>query len=113
MAHFAQINSDNVVVEILVVPDNQEHRGQDYLAIDCGLGGTWIQTSYNNNIRMRYATKGGKYDPELDIFIRPQPWPSWVLDVNYEWEPPVPMPTDGQMYMWQEETQSWISAGDE
>ena len=113
MAHFAQINSDGVVVQVVVVPDSQEHRGQDYLAVDCGLGGTWIKTSYNGNIRKRFATKGGKYDSDLDIFIRPQPYPSWTLNTDYEWEPPTPMPDDGQMYMWEESTQSWVIAGGE
>jgi len=71
MAHFAQIDENNIVVEVLVVPDDQEHRGQDFLAVDLGLGGTWIQTSYNHNIRGTYAGIGYTYDPDTDEFVPP------------------------------------------
>lgn len=69
MAHFAEINAENKVVRVLVVPDNQEHRGQEYLADDLDLGGRWIQTSYNNNIRGKFAGVGDTYDDEADLFI--------------------------------------------
>jgi len=62
MAHFAEIDGNGIVKQVLVVPDQQEHRGQDYLANDLGLGGTWIQTSYNHRIRKQYAGIGFKYD---------------------------------------------------
>lgn len=107
MAHFAQIDENNFVVNVLVIPDEQENRGQDYLAIDCGLGGTWVQTSYNNNIRHRYAVIGGKYDPNSDVFLYPQPYPSWTLDSNYDWQPPVARPDDGNLYVWNEAKQQW------
>lgn len=68
MAHFAEINKKNIVVRVLVVPDDQEHRGQEYLADDLGLGGTWVQTSYNAKIRNKYASPGDKYDKRKDIF---------------------------------------------
>ena len=71
MAHFAEIDDTNTVIRVLVVPDDQEHRGQDFLAIDLGLGGTWLQTSYNNNIRGVYAGIGYTYDPNLDVFVPP------------------------------------------
>ena len=73
MAHFAEIDDTNTVIRVLVVPDEQEHRGQEFLANDLGLGGTWLQTSYNNNIRGVYAGIGYTYDPDLDIFIAPPP----------------------------------------
>jgi hypothetical protein len=73
MAHFAQIDNNNIVLQVLVVPDSQEHRGQQYLANDLNLGGVWIQTSYNNRIRKNYAGIGYKYDEELDAFIPPKP----------------------------------------
>lgn len=106
MAHFAQVDESNTVVQVLVVPDEQEHRGQEYLASDLMLGGTWLQTSYNNRIRKQYAGIGYTYDPAADVFVAPQPYPSWSLDSNHDWQPPVPMPTDG-MYYWDEEGQQW------
>lgn len=73
MAHFAEIDSDNKVLRVLVVDNSQEHRGQEFLAEDCGLGGTWIQTSYNANIRGKFAGIGDVYDPINDVFITPEP----------------------------------------
>jgi hypothetical protein len=72
MAHFAQLNENNVVTQVLVVPNEEEHRGQAFLAIDLGLGGTWVQTSYNANIRGKYAGPGDIYDAENDEFV-PRP----------------------------------------
>jgi len=72
MAHFAEIDNDGIVLRVLVVGDDQEHRGQDFLANDIGLGGTWIQTSYHDNIRKRFAGIGFRYDAELDAFITPK-----------------------------------------
>lgn len=71
MAHFAEIDKDGFVVRVLVVDNSQEHRGQEFLAEDLGLGGTWIQTSYNSNIRGKYAAIGDKYDEKKDEFIAP------------------------------------------
>jgi hypothetical protein len=72
MAHFAKINSNGIVEEVLVVSNDLEHRGADFLAVDLNLGGTWIQTSYNATIRKNYAGIGYKYDEHLDAFIAPQ-----------------------------------------
>lgn len=107
MAHFAQIDENNVVVNVVVVPDEQEHRGQDFLADDLKLGGTWIQTSYNNNIRKQYAMIGGTYDPVADEFVAAQPHYGWVLDENNDWQPPVPYPDDGNLYYWDPDRQ-WV-----
>lgn len=71
MAHFAQIDENNVVVQVLVVPDKEEHRGQDYLANDLKLGGRWIQTSYNSRYGKRYAGIGMTYDETTQDFIPP------------------------------------------
>lgn len=71
MAHFAEIDKDGFVLRVLVVDNSQEHRGQDFLAKDLGLGGTWIQTSYNANIRGKYAGVGDRYDKDKDEFIAP------------------------------------------
>jgi hypothetical protein len=71
MAHFAEIEN-NIVTRVLVVPNEQEHRGQEFLANDCNLGGTWIQTSYNATIRKNYAGIGYSYDSVRDAFIYPK-----------------------------------------
>ena len=69
MAHFAEIDDSNIVIRVLVVPDEQEHRGQEFLAEDLRLGGRWVQTSYNARIRGKYAGIGDVYDEERDVFI--------------------------------------------
>jgi hypothetical protein len=71
MAHFAELNN-NVVLRVLVVPNEQEHRGQEFLADDLGLGGTWIQTSYNATIRGKFAGVGDTYDSVNDVFVAPE-----------------------------------------
>lgn len=73
MAHFAEVDSNNIVTRVLVVPDEQEHRGQDFLANELGLGGTWVQTSYNGRIRKNYAGISYSYDAARDAFIAPRP----------------------------------------
>ena len=120
MAHFAKIEN-NIVTQVLVVPDNQEHRGQDYLANDLGLGGTWIKTSYNTYgnvhktgetpLRKNYASVGYEYDSHWDAFRQPKPFPSWKL--NYEtflWEAPISKPEEEEGYFWRwaEINQEWI-----
>ena len=80
MAYFAEIDSNKIVVRVLAVPDDQEDRGHDFLADDLGLGGTWIQTSYNNRIRKNYAGIGYTYDEIRDAFIPPKPDGDYVLD---------------------------------
>lgn len=73
MAHFAEIDSSNKVIRVLVVSNDQEHRGEEFLSEDLGLGGRWIQTSYNNKIRGKFAGIGDTYDEETDQFIAPEP----------------------------------------
>jgi hypothetical protein len=118
MAHFAEIDSDNVVVRVLVVPDDQQERGQDFLANDLGLGGTWVQTSYNTfagehslggtPFRKNYAGIDYTYDAPRDAFIAPKPFASWTLNENTcLWEAPIAAPTDGKIYDWDEETITW------
>ena len=108
MAHFAEIDENGVVLQVLVVPDEQEHRGHEFLSVDLGLGGTWVQTSYNARIRKNYAGIGYTFDAERDAFIAPQPFASWILNEDTcHWEAPVPYPTDGVMYAWNEETTDW------
>ena len=80
MAHFAEIDTNNIVTRVLVVPNEQEHRGHEFLSSDLGLGGLWIQTSYNSNIRKNYAGIGYAYDPGFDAFIPPKCHDEAVLD---------------------------------
>lgn len=107
MAHFAEINENNIVQRVLVVDNSQEHRGQDFLADELGLGGRWIQTSYNNNFRKQYAGEGYYYDETKDIFVSPKPYPSWALDENNNWKAPIEQ-TDLLTY-WDENTLSWVN----
>lgn len=107
MAHFAKINADNIVEEVLVVPDEQEHRGEEYLN-ELGIEGTWIQTSYNANIRKRFAGIGYEYLENEDAFRSSSPFPSWVWNSEvWEWEAPTPKPEDENNYSWNEELQQW------
>jgi len=121
MAHFAEINEDNIVVNVLVIPDEEQHRGQEYLAEDMNLGGIWLQCSYNtfNNthrlggtpFRGNFPGVGHKYDSELDAFIEPKPeeFPSFVLDTDLLiWTPPIPRPEDGINWKWEEDSVSWV-----
>jgi|TARA_Y100000296_G_C5098164_1_gene218471 hypothetical protein len=120
MASFVEIDENSIVLRGLVVPDDEEHRGQEFLADDLGLGGTWIQTSYNTHgnvhrlggtpFRYNYAGIGHTWDAENEAFYAPQPYGSWALDENYVWQPPTPMPDDGNVYYWDEDTTSWIEA---
>ena len=90
MAHFARIDETNIVTDVLVIADDQEHRGQQFLADDLGLGGTWVQTSYNTfggvhqnggtPLRKNYAGIGYTYDADRDAFIPPKPDGSYTLD---------------------------------
>jgi len=102
MSHFAKIDSNNVVTEVIVAE-------QDF--INSGAVGDsflWIQTSYNKNFRKNFAGKGFTYDKIRDAFIPPQPYPSWTLNEDTcLWECPVARPSDGNEYSWNEETQAW------
>ena len=108
MAHFAQIDENNIVIEVLSVEQAE---------IDSGLLGdpdTWIKTSYNANIRGRFAGIGFTYDAVKDEFIRPKPFPSWALDEDNEWQPPVAQPaaTVANKYVhWDEAKQEWNDEG--
>jgi hypothetical protein len=108
MAHFAEINESGIVLRVLVVNNDLEYRGADFLANDLGLGGTWVQTSYNGNIRKNFAAIGDVYDAARAAFIAPKPFPSWVFnETTCRWDAPIPYPNDGRDYSWNEETLSW------
>ena len=116
MAHFAQLNEENLVTQVIVVA-NQDTADQDGVENEaigiefCTnlLGGRWKQTSYNANIRKNYAGVGYKYDAALDAFIPPQPFASWTLNNEIaQWEAPTPYPTDDKKYTWDEATTAWV-----
>ena len=115
MAHFAKLGPGNVVEQVIVV-DNRDTSDPDgvekeYIgAAFCErlFGGTWKQTSYNGNKRKNYAGVGYTFDEQRDAFVPPKPYASWVLNEDTcTWKSPVDMPTDGQMYSWDEATTSW------
>ena len=114
MAHFAQIDENNIVTQVIVVDnkDTADANGveKEYIgAAFCErlFGGEWKQTSYNGRIRKHYAGIGYTYNADIDAFVAPQPYASWTLDADANWQPPVAMPTDGQMYSWDEANQTW------
>lgn len=97
---FAEINPETKVVLRVIVCDSQEWCEQN-------LGGTWVQTSDDTSDK-NYAGIGFVYHPEKVNFCCPQPFPSWTMDDNCKWLPPVPYPDDGGFYSWNEETQEWV-----
>ena len=109
MAHYAFLDADNVVTEVITGIDETELiEGLDTE--------TWYgnfreqvckRTSYNNRIRKQYAGIGFTYDSVADVFVAPQPYPSWTLDANHDWQPPTPKP-DG-MYYWNEAELAWVA----
>lgn len=119
MAHFAQLDPNNIVIQVIVVgnQDCLDHNGDESEAVGIAfcqsLFGTdtrWIQTSYNGNIRKNYAGIGCIYDAQRDAFISPKPYPSWVLnDETCQWMAPVPCPNDGGIYKWDEDLRSWVN----
>jgi hypothetical protein len=108
MAHWAEIDENNVVLRVTVGDNNDPNGDEGYQWLIDNLGGTWIKTSYNATIRKNFACAGYIYDEELDAFIPPQAFTSWTLNENTcNWEAPVAYPTDGADYVWNEETTTW------
>jgi len=106
MAHWAEIDENNIVVRVTVGSNDEPDEGYEWL-ID-NLGGTWVQTSYNATIRKNFAGVGFSYDPERDAFIPPQPYDSWILDEDTcLWQAPLPYPEDEGTYTWNEELFAW------
>jgi hypothetical protein len=122
MAHYALLDENNIVINVIT--------GVDENILQTDLDGTQVggsseawetfyatrpwfnatsckRTSYNNTIRKQYAGVGYSYDPVNDVFIAPQPYPSWSLDDNFDWQAPTPMPTDGKVYTWNESELNW------
>lgn len=117
MAHFAQIDENNLVTQVIVIHNNElledgvelEANGVAFCQSLFGANTIWKQTSYNANFRKNYAGVGYTYDAQRDAFIPLQPFASWVLNKDTcQWQAPVPMPQDGKMYSWDEATVSWV-----
>jgi hypothetical protein len=110
MAHYAFLDDNNVVTEVIV--------GVDETDLIEGLtpeewygnfrGQVCKRTSYNHNIRKQYAGIGFSYNEVADVFVAPQPFASWSLDSNYDWQAPIEHPADGKFYSWNEDEQDWV-----
>jgi hypothetical protein len=125
MAHFCQLDENNVVTQVIVVDNKdtadasgveKEHIGAAFC--EKLLGGTWKQTSYNGSIRKNYAGLGYTYNADIDAFVPPKPYASWLLnETTAQWEAPVAMPEDAgtgeppKRYSWDEATTSWVEQG--
>ena len=108
MSHFAQIDENNKVIQVLVGDNNAPDEGLSFF--ETTLGGRWIQTSYNGNIRKNFAAINYFYDETLDAFIPPKPYDSWILDETLcRWMPPVAYPQDGSVYIWNEDLGEWVN----
>jgi hypothetical protein len=109
MAHYAFLDENNIVTQVIVgrnedeVVDGISDWEAHYAEV---MGQRCVRTSYNHNIRKQYAGIGFTYNEEADVFISPQPFPSWTLDENQDWQPPVARPEEG-FYTWNEDTQTW------
>jgi hypothetical protein len=118
MGHFVKLNEQNLVIDAIVVNNEtlgnlpfpeSEPVGIAFLTEWSGGYTNWKQTSYNANFRKNYAGVGYTYDAVLDAFIAPKPFPSWLLNTTTcQWQAPIPYPTDGKIYSWNEETQQWV-----
>lgn len=111
MAHWAELDENNIVTRV-TVGDNNDPNGDEGLQwLIENLGGRWIKTSYNGNIRKNFAAAGYIFDETADAFYAPQPYPSWKLDRrSFTWKSPVVMPTDGKHYRWDEYSLSWLES---
>ena len=113
MAHFAQLDENNLVTNVIVVAneelmeDGVESEVKGIAFCQSLFGGNWRQTSYNGNMRKNYAGIGYTYQADIDAFVPPKPFASWVLNDKAQWEAPVAMPTDDKMYSWDEQNQQW------
>jgi len=117
MAHFAQLDENNLVTQVIVVANDEllldgvenETKGIMFCKSLLGDDTRWVQTSYNATIRKNYAGIGYTYDPVANHFFAPQPYPSWTLDADAKWQAPAPMPVEeGKFFTWDEPTLSWV-----
>mgnify|MGYP003654112220 FL=1 len=125
MAHFAELDINNKVLQVVVISNedvdanggDQSAQAETFVATIVPFvpfGGAWKQTSYNNNFRKQYAGIGYSYNSSLDMFISPQPYPSWSLDSNGNWKAPVTVPnvteisSNSLQITWDEDNQKWL-----
>jgi len=107
MSHFAFLDENNIVTQVLVGDNNMPNEGYDWFVEN--IGGKIVQTSYNGNIRKNFAGIGYTYDEERDAFIPPKPFESWTLnETTCRWQAPTPYPQDGRVYTWDEDSLLWI-----
>lgn len=116
MAHFAELNLNNVVLRVVVVNNKEllnrngveeESKGADFCKML--FGGTWVQTSYNGSFRKNFASCGDVYDATRNAFIAPQPYASWLLNEDTcIWEAPIQLPDDNKIYEWDEHNIAWV-----
>jgi hypothetical protein len=110
MAHYAFLDENNIVTEVITGKDETELI--DGLTPEVWYGNfrgqTCVRTSYNHKIRKQYAGIGYTYNETADVFVSPQPFESWSLDSNYDWQAPVEIPADGKDYLWDEANQVWV-----
>jgi hypothetical protein len=116
MAHFAELDENNIVKQVVVVHNNElldgngkesEQKGIDFCVAH--FGGRWVQTSYSEAFRKNYAGNGYSYDETNDCFISPSPFPSWKLNnTSFKWEAPKPLPDLNNLYDWDETTVNWV-----
>ncbi len=112
MAHFAKLDENNIVIAVHCVvnqmlnQNDEESSGRNFLTALHNYP-FWVQTSYNGNFRKQFAGIGYTYDAVNDVFIVPQPYASWSLDENFDWQPPTPRP-EGLSWYWDEDSLSWL-----
>jgi len=117
MAHFAELDENNMVVQVIVVNNSEliDSNGNEQELLgtkfcESLMGGRWIQTSYNSSFRKNFAGIGYFYDSESDAFIPPKPYPSWILDSEtFSWNAPTSSIDNGMAQKWDEDTKSWVS----
>jgi hypothetical protein len=110
MAHYARLNSNNIVEQVVVISNDNEATEAEGIAFCEALfnGGNWKKTSYNATIRKNFASVGYLYDSRRDAFIPPKPFPSWTLNETIcQWSAPVAYPNDGKIYAWDEISKEW------
>lgn len=107
MAHWAELDENNIVLRVTVGDNNEPDEGYQWLVDN--LGGAWVKTSYNATIRKKFAGIGDTFDEARDAFIPPQPFASWILnEATCLWDAPVPHPGDGKIYIWNENEVCWV-----
>lgn len=121
MAHFAQLDENNIVIQVIVVHNNElldngvesESTGINFCKSLYGIDTVWKQTSYNGSSRKNFAGVGFSYNALRDAFLEPKPYTSWVLNNDtYRWESPIPYPNDDRLYAWDDYTNNWVDIGE-